>query len=272
MGNRRVFTAALAWVRRQPRKVQILVALSCTVVAMVALKLLLLRPDYFFVASVSIHCVGILLLIYKLTRHNSCSGISLKTQELTGIYLVARLGCTFWLEHDAYTFLYFVTLASTSWVIYMMRSKLKSTYLKELDTTPLLYVILPCVILGILIHPYYSGQGRVVYIIWASSLYLESVSVFPQLRMMQNTKMVEPFTAHYVFALGVSRFFSFANWTVHVIQSPSHYWYLVGAGHIWIIAFILAEIVQTFILADFCYYYVKSVMNGKLIMSIRSPV
>ncbi|TYI71560.1 hypothetical protein E1A91_D08G304300v1 [Gossypium mustelinum] len=39
---------------------------------------------------------------------------------------------------------------------------------------------------------------------WAFSVYLEAISVLPQLRVMQNTKIVEPFTAHYVFALGVA--------------------------------------------------------------------
>jgi ER lumen protein retaining receptor len=33
-------------------------------------------------------------------------------------------------------------------------------------------------------------------------LYVEAVSVLPQLRMMQRAKVVERFTANYVFALG----------------------------------------------------------------------
>lgn len=33
--------------------------------------------------------------------------------------------------------------------------------------------------------------------------------------------------------------------------------FLVGAGYIWLPMVIIAEIVQTFILADFCYYYIK---------------
>jgi ER lumen protein retaining receptor len=34
--------------------------------------------------------------------------------------------------------------------------------------------------------------------------------------MMQNSKVVERFTAHYVFCLGLSRFFSCAHWILQV--------------------------------------------------------
>ena len=53
-------------------------------------------------------------------------------------------------------------------------------------------------------------------ILWAFCVYLEAVSVLPQLRMMQKAKVVEKFTAHYVFALGLSRFISCAHWILQV--------------------------------------------------------
>jgi hypothetical protein len=53
-------------------------------------------------------------------------------------------------------------------------------------------------------------------IMWAVCVYLEAISVLPQLRMMQNSKVVERFTAHYVFCLGLSRFFSCAHWILQV--------------------------------------------------------
>lgn len=53
-------------------------------------------------------------------------------------------------------------------------------------------------------------------ILWAVCVYMEAVSVLPQLRMMQNSKVVERFTAHYVFCLGLSRFFSCAHWILQV--------------------------------------------------------
>ncbi|GAU49682.1 hypothetical protein TSUD_91820 [Trifolium subterraneum] len=90
---------------------------------------------------------------------------------------------------------------------------------------------------------------------------------------MQNTKIVAPFTAHYVFALGVARFLTFAHWILQLefssCTSPTNLLFLATGldtrGHL-LVAFVyglwpsmvlISEIVQTFILADFCYCYVK---------------
>lgn len=45
--------------------------------ALVALKLTVRKIDYFFVGSEAAHAAGILVLIYKLTTKNNCSGISI---------------------------------------------------------------------------------------------------------------------------------------------------------------------------------------------------
>lgn len=60
-------------------------------------------------------------------------GLSLRSQELTAIFLAVRVFCSFTMEGDIHTVLDVATLVSTVWVIYMMRFKLKSTYIKELD-------------------------------------------------------------------------------------------------------------------------------------------
>ncbi|GFP93495.1 er lumen protein-retaining receptor [Phtheirospermum japonicum] len=212
------------WVRRQSTKVKTFLAVAVVLFALVALKLLIHDHNHFFVASEATHFAGILVLIYKLTTQKTCSGLSLKTQELTAIFVGARLCCSLFMEGDIHTFLDFVTLVSTLWVIYMIRFKLKSTYIVELDNMPIYYV------------------------------------------------MVEPFTANYVFALGVARFLGCAHWIINVYDSAGEYLFLVGAGYIWLPMVLLAEIVQTFILADFCYYYIKSVMNGQLHVQLPLPV
>lgn len=69
------------------------------------------------------------------------AGLSLKSQELTAIFLAVRLYCSLAMEHDIHTVLDFTTLVSTLWVIYMIRFKLKSSYIKELDNFPIYYVV-----------------------------------------------------------------------------------------------------------------------------------
>jgi hypothetical protein len=75
--------------------------------------------------------------------------------------------------------------------------------------------------IGLLFHPPKSSCPHPTHpptpqILWAFCVYLEAVSVLPQLRMMQKAKVVEKFTAHYVFALGLSRFISCAHWILQV--------------------------------------------------------
>ncbi|GAB4841419.1 hypothetical protein Ancab_022141 [Ancistrocladus abbreviatus] len=274
MGRRRSSSSInvlFHWVRKQSMKVKVVLGVVVAVCLLVALNFTVTDRTHFFVASEAIHAAGIMVLIYKLTRHKNCSGLSLKTQELTAIFLAVRLGCSFLIEGDIHTVLDFATLVSTLWVLYMIRFKLKSTYIKELDNMPLYYVLLPSAIIAVMVHPY-SHYSRISRVLWAFCSYVESVSVLPQLHLMQNAKMVEPFTAHYVFALGVARFLGCAQWILQIYETGGTYLLLVGRGYLWLPMMFLSEMVQTFILADFCYYYVKSVMAGQLVMTLSSPV
>ncbi|KAH9609031.1 hypothetical protein KSS87_004038 [Heliosperma pusillum] len=191
------------------------------------------------------------------------TGLSLKTQELTAIYLVTRLASSLFFRWNTNSLLDLIILGATLWIIYMMRVKLKSSYLKELDNMPLYYVLVPCAFAAILGRPR-GGHSFIIRFFWPFNMSVEAISVLPQLRLIQNAKMVEPFTSHYVFALGISRFFQCAYWIIQIIETKGAYLRLVGSGHLWILLALLCELVQTFILADFCYYYVKSVMAGRL--------
>lgn len=69
------------------------------------------------------------------------SGLSLKSQELTAIFLGARLYCSYVMEYDVHTLLDLATLTTTIWVIYMMRINLNSSYMLEKDNVSVLYVV-----------------------------------------------------------------------------------------------------------------------------------
>lgn len=258
------------WVRRQPPKVKAFLAVIFGMAALVLLRAVVHDSDNMFVAAEAVHSVGIAVLIYKLMKEKTCAGLSLKSQELTALFLAVRLYCSFVMEYDIHTLLDFATLATTLWVIYMIRFKLKSSYMQDKDTILLYYVIGPCAILALLIHPP-TSHHFINRILWAFCVYLEAVSVFPQLRVMQNTKIVEPFTAHYVFALGIARFLSCAHWVLQVLDSRSNLLKALGYG-LWPVMVLVSEIVQTFILADFCYYYVKSCFGGDLVLRLPAGV
>ncbi|CAN6485738.1 unnamed protein product [Victoria cruziana] len=245
----------IAWVKRQPPKVKAFLAVVTGMAAIVFLRVIVHDHDNLFVAAEASHAIGISVLIYKLMKERTCAGLSLKSQELTAIFLAVRLYCSYVMEYDIHTLLDSATLVTTLWVIYMIRFKLKSSYMEDKDNFALYYVVVPCALLALAVHP--STSHNIIHrISWAFCVYLEAVSVLPQLRVMQNTKIVEPFTAHYVFALGVARFLSCAHWVLQVVDTGGRLLTALGYG-LWPSMVLLSEIVQTFILADFCYYYVK---------------
>ncbi|KDP26349.1 hypothetical protein JCGZ_17507 [Jatropha curcas] len=284
MGRRRnsPATQVFGWMRSQSMKVKSFFGLIIALACLAGLRFAVKDHNHFFIASEAIHAAGILVLIYKLTTQRTCSGLvflsdgssgypdagiglSLKSQQLTALFLAVRLVCSGIMEANIHTLLDLATLISTLWVTYMIQFKLKSTYIKELDNMPLYYLVVPSVILAVLIHPYMYHM-RIARICWALCVYLESVSVLPQLRLMQNAKMIEPFTSHYVFALGVARFLACAHWIIRVYDTRGAYVYSIGSGYLWFPTVLLAEIVQTFILADFCYYYIKSIIFGPSVL------
>ncbi|GMH02991.1 hypothetical protein Nepgr_004830 [Nepenthes gracilis] len=265
---KRPIHALMVWIRRQPPKVKAFLAVVSGMAALVLLRVVVRDHDNLFVAAEAVHAIGISVLIYKLMKEKTCAGLSLKSQDLTAIFLAVRLYCSFVMEFDVHTLLDSATLATTLWVIYMIRFKLKSTYMEDKDNFATYYVLVPCAVLALLVHP--STSHHIVNrILWAFCVYLEAVSVLPQLRVMQNTKIVEPFTAHYVFALGVARFLSCAHWVLQVLDTRGHLLTALGYG-LWPSLVLISEIVQTFILADFCYYYVKSVLGGQLVLRLPS--
>lgn len=248
-------------------KVKIFLAITAVISSLAALKTFVTNYNHFFVASESVHAVGIIALIYKLTTLKTCSGLSLQTQELTALVLVVRICCSFEIGHNIHTFLDIAALLPTVWVIYMMRFKLYVTYNEHLDKTPKVYLLLPCAILAIFVHPN-TYIPQFTKVMWAFGVYLEAIVVLPQLRMMQRTRVIEPFTALYVFALGVSRFFGAAYWILRVYESTEAYLFLLGHGYFWVPMVLVSETVQTFILADFCYYYLKSIVRGNLLVRV----
>lgn len=72
------------------------------------------------------------------------AGLSIKSQELTAMFLAVRLYCSFVMEYDIHTLLDLATLATTLWVIYMIRFNLKSSYMEDKDNFAIYYVVSLC--------------------------------------------------------------------------------------------------------------------------------
>lgn len=91
----------------------------------------------------------------------------------------------------------------------------------------------------------------VIQILWAFSIWLESVAILPQLFMLQRTGEAETITTHYLAALGAYRGLYIPNWI----------WRYFAEGYFDPIA-VVGGVVQTVLYADFFWiYYTKYVSS-----------
>lgn len=91
--------------------------------------------------------------------------------------------------HHRYIYIYF-----KSWHIGMVF--LLSFVLLGLCFMVCLIQVIPCALLALVVHPS-TSHNFVNRISWAFCVYLEAVSVLPQLRVMQNAKVQSKTQCHY---------------------------------------------------------------------------
>lgn len=153
------------------------------------------------------------------------------------------------------TTLKLVFIASQGYILYLMLNDYKPTHDPNLDTFKVYYLLGGSAILAVLFPSYYTPAE----ILWAFSLWLESVAILPQLFMLQRTGEAETITTHYLFALGIYRALYIPNWI---------YRYFAENGHFDTIP-VVAGIVQTVLYSDFFWVYYTKVLQGK---SFKLPV
>ncbi|KAG7034661.1 ER lumen protein-retaining receptor A [Cucurbita argyrosperma subsp. argyrosperma] len=147
------------------------------------------------------HLISILILLLKIYATKSCSGISLKTQELYAIVFLARyldLLTDFISIYN--TVMKLIFIASSLAIVWCMRlhPTVRRSYDKVLDTFRHYFLVAACFILALLVNEKFGFQE----IFWAFSIYLEAVAILPQLVLLQRSGNVDNLTSHYVFFLG----------------------------------------------------------------------
>ncbi|KAL6864584.1 ER lumen protein retention receptor [Trichoderma novae-zelandiae] len=206
--------------------------------------------NVFRVAGDFSHLASILILLHKMVQLKSCSGISFKSQ---GLYLLVYL--TRYLDLFSTDSLYnlvfkILFIGSQGYIIYLMTNAYKPTNAGNLDTFRVQYLLAGAALLAILFPVKYTPSE----ILWAFSIWLESVAILPQLFMLQRTGEAETITTHYLFALGSYRALYIPNWIYRYLADTK---YKVD----WIA--IIAGIVQTVLYSDFFYIYYTKVLKGK---------
>lgn len=206
------------------------------------------------------HLFSIIVLLLRLRVTKNAQGISVKTHELYLLVFVTRY-------LDLFSTFYFsiynsvmkmVYIASTSAIIYTIKFQepIKSKYDKGQDSFwHWQLAVLPCGVLALLVHLIRAGFSNfdVQELLWTFSILLESVTIMPQLVVLQRYREVENLTGNYVFFLGAYRALYILNW-IYRANFEAYY------EHDWV-AYICA-VIQTLLYADFFYYYLKSKAKG----------
>jgi len=200
------------------------------------------------------HLASIFILLAKMRSSSSASGISFKSQFLYLIVYITRYLDLLWNNPFKSplalynTVFKIVFIAAQVYTIYLMLNDYKPTHDPNQDTFKVEYLLGGAAVMGILFPPKYElGE-----MLWAFSLWLESVSILPQLFMLQRTGDAETITTHYLFALGAYRALYIPNWI----------WRYFTETHFEAIP-VLAGIVQTVLYSDFFWIYYTKVLQGK---------
>jgi len=195
------------------------------------------------------HLLAIIILLLKIWKTRSCAGISGKSQFLFALVYTTRyldLLTNFVSLYNSVMKIIF--LGGSYGTLYLMYMKFRATYDSNHDTFRVEFLLIPVALLSLLVNHEFS----MLEILWAFSIYLESVAILPQLFMVSKTGEAESITSHYLFALGSYRALYIFNWI-----------YRYYAESFLDMIAVVAGIVQTVLYCDFFYLYITKVLKGK---------
>lgn len=66
--------AIQSWLRCQPPKIKVFLALVSATAALVVIRMVVYDHDNLFIAAEGVHALGISVLVYKLTTEKTCAG------------------------------------------------------------------------------------------------------------------------------------------------------------------------------------------------------
>jgi len=221
--------------------------------------------------SVILQCLSFVLLALQVATSSSAAGISARTLGLHALSLCCRLSSTLWLHGylpmDASgDWIYQVAdLGSLAMVIFLLRQVLVvhwQTYQFNTDTFGVKNLVVGAIILSIVFHPDLNHKP-LFDALWSMGLFIDSVSMFPQLWLISNNGgAVEAMTSHHIATMACSRLLAFAFWYLAQEDVTTAPW-VEGFNHgAW--GILAAYGVQFLLLSDFAYYYVKACMSGVL--------
>jgi len=239
------------------------------VVAVITVFVLFSSGDFSFLLTMSslVSVFSFLMVAIAIQTNKSVAGVSLKMMECYILVFFCRLLAI--VPYEGYLpfdksgdWLYqsceAVGLCLAGSIVYMCRAQFPSTYSLQTDTLNHFYLIGPAAAIALILHPHLNNFLP-SDIAWAFALYLESVTVLPQLFMFMKEGKAQPHTSHFLAAQALSRLMSFIFWgsSFSELSNPDHY-IKKFVGN-WVVGI---QLIQLLVMGDFIYHYIRCIQKG----------
>jgi len=139
-----------------------------------------------------LQCLGFVILCIKVRATKSVESLSSKTLSMFALYYCVRLTSTSmkngYIPVDAsgdfmYQLMDLAGLMCVCHLLYAIHKTHAVTYQDEVDTMPIMPLVVPSVVLAYFVHGDFN-KDELYDIIWTTSLNLETLAMVPQLWMM----------------------------------------------------------------------------------------
>ncbi len=202
--------------------------------------------------------IGNYLLIMKIRKQKNIEGLSFETQI---IYLIGSIVRCIWVFDTRLTNLFLVWLelllsvSSNAYLVHLFWKYRESKYVQIQNPYKFIYLLIASTILSICFHPGSKGQYYfTMQMLVAFTMYFEACGLLPQIYILRKLNEIEMTIGHYVFSLAVSRVFRLCFWIGMWLEGDSF------------IYLMLADLLHTVLLADFCYFYLRRKTGEPLLL------
>lgn len=216
----------------------------------------------FLTLSAALQCLGLMCLCMKVSKERSVLGISGQTMILQSISCSLKLCCMVWLKgyipddetgEWLYQVLHALAFFMSLHMCFCIFRTHRCTYQQGLDTFSALPLALGCICSAALVHP--DLHSRPLFdTTHTAALYIDMISMIPQLGMIMRESSVECLTSHFIFATAVSRASSLVFW-YHAYTELGP---LEGGFNLAGYAVLGSQSLGLLLLGDFVFFYIRA--------------
>lgn len=223
-------------------------------------------PDLLgYVATVA-EGFGLIMLKQSINRRGGVMGISRSSMIMFALAYASRIWelwpSTFTkvlLDAWVVEILSVVELLLVLDILWSMFVTNRKSYQEDLDVLKVWHMIPGCAVLALLVHPSF-GKGVLYDYEWASSFYVDVLSLLPQVVMMaQGGGRVQAPIAHFVAATALSRALDLFWWYYNFDVGRQGY---IGDFNYSGWQIVIVHVLNLLLVGDFMYYYVKARVSG----------